>query len=94
VYLPNYKEHIKKLKGDDFTVKGYARKAPGPENNEARIRLLQTMVNHLYERSLVQTVFVSPCCKVSDSMEARDSKVNQRYIKGSFSSATPLIIFL
>ncbi|ORE00709.1 hypothetical protein BCV72DRAFT_107437 [Rhizopus microsporus var. microsporus] len=80
-YLPNYKEHIKKLKGDDFTVIGYARKSPGPENDEVRIRLLQAMVDRLYERSLVQTVFVSPCCKASDSMEARDSNVNQKILK-------------
>ncbi|ORE20434.1 hypothetical protein BCV71DRAFT_175704, partial [Rhizopus microsporus] len=48
----NYKEHIKKLKGDDFMVIGYVGKSLGPENNEARIRLLQTMVDCLYGRSL------------------------------------------
>ncbi|KAL4213752.1 hypothetical protein AB4K20DRAFT_1888238 [Rhizopus microsporus] len=51
-YLLNYKEHIKKLKGDDFMVIGYVGKSLGPENNEARIRLLQTMVDCLYGRSL------------------------------------------
>lgn len=80
-YLPAYKSHIMKIKGDDFQVIGYARKSPGEESEEVRIRLLQTMVDRLYERSLVDEVFVSPCSKASDPMKARDSKVNQAILK-------------
>ncbi|KAG0752828.1 hypothetical protein G6F26_012933 [Rhizopus arrhizus] len=76
-YLPAYKSHIMKIKDDGFQVIGYARKSPGEESEEVRIRLLQTMVDRLYERSLVDEVFVSPCSKASDPMKARDSKVNQ-----------------
>ncbi|KAG1041456.1 hypothetical protein G6F43_012094 [Rhizopus delemar] len=80
-YLPAYKAHIIKLKDDGFQVIGYARKSPGEESEEVRIRLLQTMVDRLYERSLVDEVFVSPCSKASDPMKARDLKVNEAILK-------------
>ncbi|CDH51316.1 predicted protein [Lichtheimia corymbifera JMRC:FSU:9682] len=54
-YLPSYHKHINMLKDN-----GYCQKSRTPEDAEVRRRLLQSMVKHLKERSLVEHEFISP----------------------------------
>ncbi|KAI8099225.1 uncharacterized protein BX664DRAFT_289216 [Halteromyces radiatus] len=71
-YLPTYQKHIKSLKDDGYTVIGYIRKSPETETMETRHRLLHSMSSRLQERSLVDMVFASSCCRASDAIEERD----------------------
>lgn len=72
-----YQNHIKVLKSDGYTIVGYIRKSPGSEVKETRHNLLQAMSLKLKERSLVDVVFASPCCRASDPIERRDQKSNE-----------------
>ncbi|KAI8973790.1 hypothetical protein BDF20DRAFT_824203, partial [Mycotypha africana] len=80
-FLPLYQNHIRVLKKDGFTVIGYMRKSPGSEAKETRLSLLRNMSIKLKERSLVDEVFASPCCRASDPIEKRDFK-NTEEMKG------------
>ncbi|CEG68830.1 hypothetical protein RMATCC62417_05012 [Rhizopus microsporus] len=77
VFLPLYQNHIKILKDDGYTIIGYIRKSPGSEAKETRNNLLQAMSSKLKERSLVDVVLASPCCRAFDPIERRDLKTNE-----------------
>lgn len=69
-------QYINNLKHEGHTIVGYVRKSPGSETNETRIRLWQTMIERLKNRSSVNEVFGSPCSKASEPLEERDKKKN------------------
>lgn len=73
-HLPEYQQYIKSLKSDGYTIVGYIRKSPGSEPLAKRTKLLATMKTKLEERSLVDIVFASSCCRASDPFEKRDQK--------------------
>ncbi|CEI98986.1 hypothetical protein RMCBS344292_13081 [Rhizopus microsporus] len=64
-YLPRYQEYIGNLHKEGHQVIGYARKSIGSEDEDTRIRLLQTMIEQLVKRPLVKKVFVSLSGKIS-----------------------------
>lgn len=66
-YLPSYHKHINMLKDN-----GYCQKSRTPEDAEVRTRLLQSMVKHLKERSLVEHEFISPWSSSSEKFSSRD----------------------
>ncbi|GAA5806570.1 hypothetical protein HPULCUR_012108 [Helicostylum pulchrum] len=55
-YLFNYKTSIRYLLQEGYEVIGYAQKSPTNDSVDTRTRLLQSMVNNLFERSLVNQV--------------------------------------
>jgi hypothetical protein len=75
------------LKEQRFSIIGYARKAPGNEEEKTRIELLQKMMNCLNNKSLVDKVFVSSCCSTSDPLASRDLEDNPQ-ILDEISNAT------
>ncbi|KAI9032525.1 hypothetical protein CLU79DRAFT_859181 [Phycomyces nitens] len=58
------------LKKDSYEVIGYCRKSKNTTENRAV--LLQRMINVLYQRSLVDKVFVSPCNSAKQALDKRD----------------------
>jgi hypothetical protein len=70
---------VTELKKNGYTIIGYARKSPGEEEN--RITNLEDMVKVLKERSLVDKCYVSPMCKASDELAARDLKDKSNLVK-------------
>ncbi|KAI7861400.1 hypothetical protein BDF14DRAFT_373284 [Spinellus fusiger] len=77
MYLPCYQRYIGSLYEEGYQVVGYARKSIGNEDNNTRIRLLQTMVERLMKRSLVNKMFVSPCSSLSERISMRDMKESE-----------------
>lgn len=75
-YIPKYQRHIKKMKQDGFSVIGYCRKSCTNDDNGTRVRLLQTMVDRLQEKSLVDRVFVSPFSSADEEINSRDTQDN------------------
>jgi hypothetical protein len=71
-YLPDYQNYIKNLKEEGYNIVGYVRNSHGTEDKERRIRLLQIMCDRLKERSLVDHVFASVCCRASDPIVETD----------------------
>lgn len=59
--LPCHQERIKYLKEDGHKIVVYCRKFIVNKDRNVRTRLMQRMVDRLFERSLVEKVFVSPC---------------------------------
>ncbi|KAL7308116.1 hypothetical protein PS15m_012010 [Mucor circinelloides] len=74
MYLPRYQEYIGNLQKKGYQVVGYARKSIGSEDEDTRIRLLQTMIERLVNRSSVKKIFVSLCSSLSEKNSARDTK--------------------
>ncbi|KAG1149595.1 hypothetical protein G6F36_014706 [Rhizopus arrhizus] len=80
-YLPKYQEYIQQLKDQGYTMIGYCRKSKQrDENSNDCQRLLEQQVEKLKERSLVDKVFVSACCKSSDPIANRDLKNSSNVI--------------
>ncbi|GAA5814541.1 hypothetical protein MFLAVUS_008038 [Mucor flavus] len=75
-YLPNYQESIKNLISQGYEIVGYARKSPGDESEDNRIRLLQDMINNLSERSFAQRIYVSTNSYFSVPFPERDLKLD------------------
>lgn len=76
-YLPNYRESLRNLiHQQGYKIVGYARKSPGDEDENDKVRLLQDMINNLTERSFVQRVYVSPSSSASTPFCERDLKFN------------------
>ncbi|KAG2228722.1 hypothetical protein INT48_007455, partial [Thamnidium elegans] len=75
-YLPNYQESVRNLIHEGYEIVGYARKSPGDEDENDRIRLLQDMINNLSERSFAQRIYVSPNSCASTPFFERDLKLN------------------
>lgn len=75
-YLPNYQKSVKNLIHEGYEIVGYARKSPGDEDENDRIRLLQDMINNLSERSFAQRIYVSPSSCASIPFFERDLKHN------------------
>ncbi|KAG0737159.1 hypothetical protein G6F57_013263 [Rhizopus arrhizus] len=75
-YLPNYQKSVKNLIHEGYEIVGYARKSPGDEDENDRIRLLQDMINNLSERSFAQKIYVSPSSCASIPFFERDLKHN------------------
>ncbi|ORX42678.1 hypothetical protein DM01DRAFT_1330024 [Hesseltinella vesiculosa] len=73
--MPKYQLFITNLKKEGYQVVGYARKSPGEEKVDDRIRLLKQMVGRLQERSLVDKVFISSFCKADDKIAERDLEI-------------------
>ncbi|KAI9470121.1 MAG: hypothetical protein EXX96DRAFT_532524 [Benjaminiella poitrasii] len=73
-YIPEFQKHINNLKEKGYSIVGYARKSEGKETDKTRYRLLERMVDCLKSRSLVNMVFVSPCCSSSSPLTSRDLK--------------------
>ena len=71
-YLPKYQKYVNSLKNKGFSIIGYARKSPGNDNEANRVRCLRSMCDRLVERSLVDAVFTSSCCKAADPLAERD----------------------
>jgi hypothetical protein len=71
-YLPRYKIFTQNLKSEGFILVGYVRKSPGDEDIETRTRLLQDMVDKLYDRSQVDKVFVSQMSYSDEPIASRD----------------------
>lgn len=63
---------MKKLKNEGFYIIGYCRKSDLKKEEKNLENLLQQMVENLYERSLVDSVFVSPCCNANVPFSKRD----------------------
>lgn len=72
VYLPVYQKLIQNLKDENYTMISYARKSPTAKDDANGIILLEAMCNKLKERSAVDYIFVSVCCKASDPLNKRD----------------------
>ena len=72
--MPRYQGYIENLQKEGYQVVGYARKSVGNEDDDTRMRLLQTMVDRLAKRSLVNRIFVSPCSSLSEKLSMRDLK--------------------
>ncbi|KAL1926451.1 hypothetical protein VTP01DRAFT_5780 [Rhizomucor pusillus] len=64
------------MKQDGFSVIGYCRKSCTNDDNGTRVRLLQTMVDRLQEKSLVDRVFVSPFSSADEEINSRDTQGN------------------
>lgn len=75
--LPYHQERIKYLK-DGHKIVGYCRKFIVNKNRDVRTRLMQRMVDRLFERSLVEKVFVSPCVSTFGSIATRDRGFYER----------------
>lgn len=71
-YLPRYQNYIESLKNEGYTIIGYARKSPSIDHEDNGICLLQAMCDRLKERSMVDAVIVSVCCKAVDPIAERD----------------------
>ncbi|ORE02475.1 hypothetical protein BCV72DRAFT_215191, partial [Rhizopus microsporus var. microsporus] len=67
---PRHHTYIKQLKDDGYEIIGYCRKSKKACDNRAL--LLERMINILYQRSLVQKVFVSPSSSVKQALSKRD----------------------
>ncbi|KAL0090631.1 hypothetical protein F4703DRAFT_1834306, partial [Phycomyces blakesleeanus] len=50
--------NFKKLQNEEIEIIGYARKSPSPEDQETRVRLLNSTINNLRFRSLETHVYV------------------------------------
>ncbi|KAG2218961.1 hypothetical protein INT45_008385 [Circinella minor] len=70
IFIPHF------LKNEGFSIIGYARKSPGKDNEANRVRCLRSMCDRLVERSLVDVVFISSCCKAADPLAERDRTKN------------------
>ncbi|EIE92218.1 hypothetical protein RO3G_17025 [Rhizopus delemar RA 99-880] len=68
----DYQKHIRNLKEEGYSIIGYARKSKGKEEEEARLRLLQKMIDSLKNRSLVDQVFISICSGALSPIPSRD----------------------
>ncbi|CEI89055.1 hypothetical protein RMCBS344292_03428 [Rhizopus microsporus] len=76
--LPYHQERIKYLKKDGHNIVGYCRKFIVNKDRNVRTRLMQRMVDTLFERSLVEKVFVSPCVSTFGSIATRDRGFYER----------------
>ncbi|KAG0175723.1 hypothetical protein DFQ28_003203 [Apophysomyces sp. BC1034] len=71
-YIPKYQEQLKQMKKNNDSIIGYCRKSCTSEDDEARVRLLQSMANKLKARSLVDRVYVSPYSMANGKIRSRD----------------------
>lgn len=78
-YLPNYQQTLKNLQNGEIEIIGYARKSPSPEDQETRVRLLNSMINNLRSRSLETRVYVSACSRSSTPFQERGLKNHEIY---------------
>ncbi|KAG2233631.1 hypothetical protein INT48_008421 [Thamnidium elegans] len=69
--LEDHKTYMKKLKNEGFHIIGYCRKSDLKKERNLQ-NLLQQMVVNLYKRSLVDSVFASPCCNSNVPFSKRD----------------------
>ncbi|KAI8047166.1 uncharacterized protein B0P05DRAFT_576438 [Gilbertella persicaria] len=72
--LAAHQRHIQNLKDEGYIVIGYARKFPATNSNDDRVNILQKMCQLLKDRSSVDHVFVSICCKARDPFNEREKK--------------------
>lgn len=79
-YLPEYQRSIKKLIQEGYEIAGSARKSPGDEDEDTRIRLLQEMINNLTERSFAQRIYLSANSRSSTPFFERDLKPHDSVI--------------
>ncbi|KAI7895915.1 uncharacterized protein EV154DRAFT_494181 [Mucor mucedo] len=77
--IPKFQQYVGNLKADGYEVIGYVRKSHGDEDKDTRIRLLQTMMDKMLERLLVDKIFVSPMSHAGEPFGSRD--VNYDIIK-------------
>ncbi|CAO3664011.1 unnamed protein product [Rhizopus stolonifer] len=70
--LPNHHSKINAMKKDGYKIIGYCRKSVAEIGN--RVSCLQRMINVLYERSLVDKVFVSSRSSAKQQFLKRDLK--------------------
>lgn len=70
---------IKNLQNEEIEMIGYARKFPSPEDQETRVRLLNSMINNLRSRSRVTRVYVSACSRSSTPFQERELKNHEIY---------------
>ncbi|CAO3699217.1 unnamed protein product [Rhizopus stolonifer] len=70
--LPNHHSKINAMKKDGYKIIGYCRKSVAETGN--RVSCLQRMINILYERSLVDKVFVSSRSSAKQQFLKRDLK--------------------
>lgn len=87
-YLFNYKTSIRYLLQEGYEVIGYAQKSPTNDSVDTRTRLLQSMVNNLFERSLVNQVFFSTSCLSYTPFAERDTKEDTDDIIHKLSNVT------
>ncbi|KAL0096132.1 hypothetical protein J3Q64DRAFT_1008954 [Phycomyces blakesleeanus] len=71
--------NFKKLQNEEIEIIGYARKSPSPEDQETRVRLLNSTINNLRFRSLETHVYVSTCSRSSTPFQERDRKSHKIY---------------
>lgn len=83
-YLSNYQQTLKNLQNEEIEIIGYARKSPSPEDQETRVRLLNSMINNLRSRSLATRVYVSACSRSSTPFQERDLKNHEIYDELSY----------
>ncbi|KAG0176926.1 hypothetical protein DFQ29_005460 [Apophysomyces sp. BC1021] len=96
-YLPAYHLFVEKLKTKGYEVIGYARKSVGPEDSDTRVRLLQSMIDKLKERSLKSKVFISTSSSASQLFSERDAVKNSeipRKLVGVEGTTQDLISYL
>lgn len=60
------------MKKKGFTIVGYCRKSVQKRKSKKQVELLQAMTDYLYERSLVDYVFVSPIDNANTLFSSRD----------------------
>lgn len=74
--LPNHHSEINAMKEEGYKIIGYYRKSVAETGN--RVGCLQRMVNVLYNRPLVDKVFVSPCSSIKQHLTKRDLSNNNQ----------------
>ncbi|KAG1469160.1 hypothetical protein G6F56_003420 [Rhizopus delemar] len=63
---------MKSLEEEGYELIGYIRKSKGKENDDVRVRLLETMAIRLTERYSVKTFYASPFSNSMDEIASRD----------------------
>lgn len=68
------------MERNGYEIIGYARKSPSNDTLETRVRLLQTMIHNLRDRSFASRIYVSTSSYASTPFNERDSKTNDEII--------------
>jgi hypothetical protein len=58
--MSRFQQYINNLKSNGYEIINYVRKSYGKEDRETRVRLLQSMINRMFERLLANKIYASP----------------------------------
>ncbi|KAG2201034.1 hypothetical protein INT47_006578 [Mucor saturninus] len=79
--IPEFRQYVNKFKSCGYEVIGYVRKSHDNEDKDTRIRLLQSMIDKLFERLLVDKIYVSPMSHAGESFSSRDVKYDKTVLR-------------